>query len=475
LADLDQASTRGRSFRARAYRRAVWSLDDLSPELIESPEEVLEVPGIGAGIARLYEEFRQSGNLAALETLSRRLPSGAAALSRLPRMTPPRLLALKAELGVESISDLGQAIVAGAAETLPGVGRQTTELWVRALGQRRPGTPIYTARAFAERLAQHVESKVLGSAVELNGAVAHLEDWVDEIDLRIAGGTGVLEFFEQSALTTAYERVKDGVRLETLGGSVSATIVRSRAKATRSAGAVLLEAVKGDLHTHSDWSPDGRQSLSDLVASAVARGYEYVGVTDHAVGLRFGGLDAERLRAQRVELDKIRGEFPDIAVLHGIELNIDRDGEVDFDTDLLAWLDFTVAGFHSLLSLGADEQTARALKAVANPEVDIIAHLTGRRIGIRPPIELDLPVVLRAAAANGTVLEVNGHLDRLDLSVELIEMAVDYGVLFVANSDAHRPAELANIENACVLLERAGVGPASVVNTWSLGALKTRL
>jgi DNA polymerase (family 10) len=134
-----------------------------------------------------------------------------------------------------------------------------------------------------------------------------------------------------------------------------------------------------------------------------------------------------------------------------------------------------VAGFHSFLSLGADDQTARALKAVANPQVDIIAHLTGRRIGIRPPIELDLPVVLRAAAANETILEVNGHLDRLDLSVELIEMAVDYGVLFVANSDAHRPDELANVENACVLLERAGVGPASVVNTWSLGALKTRL
>jgi histidinol phosphatase-like PHP family hydrolase len=433
------------------------------------------VPGIGTGIARLYEEFRKSGTLAALETLSRRLPSDASALSRLPRMTPPRLQALRAELGVESVSDLDQAIVAGAAETLPGVGRQTTELWARALAQRSPGIPIYTARAFAVRLAQHVEQKVSGSTVELHGAVARLEDWVDEIDLLIIGGTAVREFLEQSSLTTAFEKVRSGIRLETLGGPVSARIVRTGAKARVPEGAVMPAALKGDLHTHSNWSPDGRQSLSELVAAAVARGYEYIGVTDHAAGLRFGGLDPERLRAQRVELEKVRDEFPDITVLHGIELNIDRDGEVDFDTDLLAWLDFTVAGFHSFLSLGPDEQTARALRAVANPQVDIIAHLTGRRIGIRPPIELDLPLVLRAAAANGTVLEVNGHLDRLDLSFELIEMAVGYGVLFVANSDAHRPAELANVENACVLLERARVDPASVVNTWSLEALKTRL
>ena len=475
MADLDQASTRGRSFRARAYRRAVWSLDDLSPELVESPEEVLEVPGIGTGIARLYQEFRTTGNLGALRMLSDRLPSGAPALSRLPRMSASRLRSLKAELGVESVSDLGRAIATGAVEALPGVGRQTAELWLRALAQRRPGSPICTARAFAAQLAQLVESKVLGSAVELEGAVARLEDWVAEIDLGIAGGTGAIEFLQQSALTIAFETTGDAVRLETLGGPVAVRLRSTRATASGPVGAVLRNAIRGDLHTHSSWSPDGRQSLSDLVAAAVARGYEYVGVTDHAVGLRFGGLDAARLRAQRMELEKVRDEFPDIAVLHGIELNIDRDGEVDFDTDLLAWLDFTVAGFHSFLGLGADEQTARALKAISNPQVDIIAHLTGRRIGIRSPIDLDLAVVLGAAAAHGTVLEVNGHLDRLDLSFELIEMAVGYGVLFVANSDAHRSAELANVENACVLLERARVSATSVVNTWSLEALKTKL
>jgi histidinol phosphatase-like PHP family hydrolase len=390
-------------------------------------------------------------------------------------MSASRLRSLKTELGVESVSDLGQAIATGVVETLPGVGRQTTELWLRALAQRSPGSPIYTARAFAIRLAQHVESRVLGSAVELEGAVARLDDWVAEIELRIVGGTGAIEFLEQSALTTAFEPVSNGVRLETLGGTVSARIRNPRATASVPVGAVLRGAIKGDLHTHSDWSPDGRQSLSDLVAAAVTRGYEYIGITDHAVGLRFGGLDAARLRAQRAELEKVRKEFPDIVVLHGIELNIDRDGEVDFDTDLLAWLDFTVAGFHSFLGLGAEEQTARALKAISNPQVDIIAHLTGRRIGIRSPINLDLPVVLGAAAAHGTMLEVNGHLDRLDLSFELIEMAVGYGVLFVANSDAHRSAELANLENACVLLERARVNATSVVNTWSLEALKTRL
>jgi DNA polymerase (family 10) len=142
---------------------------------------------------------------------------------------------------------------------------------------------------------------------------------------------------------------------------------------------------------------------------------------------------------------------------------------------VLSWLDYTVAGLHSFLSLEQDEQTARVLAAIDNPEVDIIAHLTGRRIGIRPPIDVDLPAVFTAAADRGTILEVNGHLDRLDLSADLIKSAVGQGIEFVADSDSHRAAEFGNVENACVLLQRAGVSAESVVNTWSLQALRTRL
>ena len=458
MADLEQASSRGRSFRARAYRRAIWSLDDLSPELRESPEEILAVSGIGAGILGLLAEFRANGDLEGVVAREQRLPLQAWALSRLPRMTPRRLQALKADLEVETVADLRRKILQGEAQALPGVGPQTAAYWLRSIDEQREGLPIYLAVGFAQQLSAHIEKHVPGSRVGVTGAVARLEEWIQEIELEVTG-TGVDEFLATSAAAAA---LPVPVRITT--GTLELP-----------AGVIVPGDLRGDLHVHSDWSPDGRQSLPQLVAGAISRGYEYIGVTDHAIGLRFGGLDAERLRAQRVELDRVRADYPEIAILHGSELNIARDGMVDFDHDLLSWLDYTVAGIHSFLSIGRDEQTARVLAAIANPEVDIIAHLTGRRIGIRPPIDLDLSAIFAAAADRGTILEVNGHLDRLDVSADLIKGASAQGVQFVADSDAHRSTELANVENACVLLQRASVTPESVVNTWSLEALRRRL
>jgi DNA polymerase (family 10) len=459
LADLEQANTRGRSFRARAYRRAVWSLDHLSPELRELSNEILAVPGIGAAIAGLIAEFRANGDLGAVSAREQRLPHQAWALSRLPRMTPNRLHALKSDLDVETTADLRRAIVAGNAQALPGVGPQTAAYWLRTIDEQREGLPIYLAVGLAEQLVSHIAAHVPGSRVRVTGAIARLDEWIEEIELAVNGANEVSEFLVSSAAVAALP--------------IPVRITKDPPQVP--AGLVLPGELRGDLHVHSDWSPDGRQSLRQIVAVAVSRGYEYVGVTDHAVGLRFGGLDAERLRAQRAEIDRVRQEHPEISILHGAELNISRDGTVDFDQEVLSWLDYTVAGLHSFLSLEQDEQTARVLAAIDNPEVDIIAHLTGRRIGIRPPIDVDLPAVFTAAADRGTILEVNGHLDRLDLSADLIKSAVGHGIEFVADSDSHRAAEFGNVENACVLLQRAGVSAESVVNTWSLEALRTRL
>ncbi|HJR87985.1 MAG TPA: PHP domain-containing protein [Acidimicrobiia bacterium] len=459
LADLEQANSRGRSFRARAYRRAVWSLDQLSPELRESSEEMLAVPGIGAAIAGLIAEFRANGDLATVTAREQRLPHQAWALSRLPRMTPNRLHALKANLKVETIADLRRAIIQGEAQAVPGVGPQTAAYWLRTIDEQRDGLPIYLAVGLAQQLVSHIEEHLPGARARVAGAVARLDEWIEEIELAASGGIEVSEFLMSSAAVAALP-----VRVKVTNDSPQMP-----------AGLVRPEELRGDLHVHSDWSPDGRQSLAQVVSIAASRGYEYIGITDHAVGLRFGGLDAERLQAQRAEIDRLQAEHPEISILHGAELNIARDGTVDFDQELLSWLDYTVAGLHSFLSLERDEQTVRVLAAIANPEIDIIAHLTGRRIGIRPPIDVDLSAIFTAAADRETILEVNGHLDRLDLSADLIKIASEHGIEFVADSDSHRPAEFANVGNACVLLQRAGVTSESVVNTWSLEALRTRL
>jgi DNA polymerase (family 10) len=232
-----------------------------------------------------------------------------------------------------------------------------------------------------------------------------------------------------------------------------------------------VEHLRGDLHLHSDWSPDGHQTIEELVHAARSKGLGYIAITDHAKGLRFGGLDEERIERQREAIEWIQPQYPDIKILHGSELNIDRNGEVDFDESVLERLDFTIAAVHSHFALGETEQTRRMLTAISNPRINVIAHLTGRRIGIRPPIDLDLEQVLAAAAEHGTALEVNGHLDRMDISADLVARARELGALFAADSDAHRPFELSNVAHSVGILQRGRVSHPEVINTWRLDDL----
>jgi DNA polymerase (family 10) len=205
--------------------------------------------------------------------------------------------------------------------------------------------------------------------------------------------------------------------------------------------------------------------LADVLAAAVNLGYEYVLITDHTSGLRFGGLDERELLMQRAEIDVARERFPDLVVLHGAELNIDRDGALDIDDESLALLDLAVAGLHSHFDLGREEQTSRVLNALRHPAVRVLAHPTGRRIGIRPRVDLDIDAVIAGAVDSGVALEVNGHRDRLDLSADLAAAAVAAGALLAANSDAHRIGELVNVANAVGTMQKAGVTATSVLNS----------
>jgi histidinol phosphatase-like PHP family hydrolase len=361
---------------------------------------------------------------------------------------------------VETVEDLQDAIDLGRLQQLIGVGPKTAQYWLRAIGEQREGVPIYRALDYANELIALLGRTLPEVNVEVAGALRRLDEWIVEIELAASDLDSVRSFLADSAAVAALP--------------VPVTVTGPKPRDERP-GVVAMADLRGDLHCHSDWSPDGRQTLSQLVRAAADRGYEYVGITDHAIGLRFGGLDADRVNAQRAEIVHLRAEHPSIKILHGMELNIDRDGSVDFEEELLEWLDYTVAGAHSLLNLGRNEQTTRMLRAVSNPQVDIIAHLTGRRIGIRPAIELDLAAIFSAAREHGTALEVNGHLDRLDLSAELIGAARKEGVLFAANSDAHRVSELSNAGNAVTLLQRGGAPPAAVINCLDLESLRRKL
>ncbi len=167
---------------------------------------------------------------------------------------------------------------------------------------------------------------------------------------------------------------------------------------------VLTETdLKGDLHTHTNLT-DGLASLEEMVGRAAELGYRYFAITDHAPNLYMQRMTDDKILAQRERVAKLQAKYPKMTLLHGTELNIDPDGNVDWEEDFLAGFDLTVASVHSHFNQSRDEMTARVLRAIENPYVDIIGHLTTRQIGKRPPVDIDLEAVFEAAGRTGTAL-----------------------------------------------------------------------
>lgn len=234
---------------------------------------------------------------------------------------------------------------------------------------------------------------------------------------------------------------------------------------------VELDQVRGDLHTHTN-ETDGSAPAREMAAAAAQRGYEYYGISDHSEGLRITrGMTGARQRAQRKELDRLQAEFPKMKLLQGSELEIRKDGSLDMTKADRERLDYVIGAVHSAFALDRKEQTARVLRAVEGG-IDILAHPTGRQIGTREPIELDLERVAHKAKERDVLLEIDGTPLRLDLSGESIHAAADRGAHFVASSDAHAVPQLDYIRYAVVQARRGWLAPSRVANAQPLGTLE---
>ncbi len=224
--------------------------------------------------------------------------------------------------------------------------------------------------------------------------------------------------------------------------------------------------IRGDLHVHTDWS-DGKATLERMVEAARARGYEYMSVTDHSPAVGFGmGLDAGRLHAQIERVRELAATLePDFTLLVGAEVDILRDGSLDYSDELLAQLDVVVASVHASHRLSAADQTKRVCAALENPHVDVLGHPTGRLIGRRRPNPLDIEAVVAKAVQTGTALEVSSQPHRLDLSDVNVRLAVEAGAMLAIDTDAHSVAAIDYLPFGVMNARRGWTGPASVVNT----------
>jgi DNA polymerase (family 10) len=222
--------------------------------------------------------------------------------------------------------------------------------------------------------------------------------------------------------------------------------------------------IKGDLHIHSDWD-GGADSIKDIARAAQKMGYRYAGIADHTKFLKIeNGLDEKELERRNKEIDKLNQRLKGFRVLKGAETNILKDGSIDIRDDSLRKLDFVIAGVHSNFKMSKEEMTERIIKAIKNPNVDIISHPTGRILKRRDEYEIDFDKILRAAKEFKVALEINSYPERLDLKDQNIRRAKEAGVKMVINTDSHSIGHLGYMEFGIAQARRGWAEKEDILN-----------
>ncbi|MFN8077642.1 MAG: PHP domain-containing protein [Kineosporiaceae bacterium] len=331
-----------------------------------------------------------------------------------------------------------------------------------------PRDPVADLRRIAFLLERGLQSTYRVKAFRAAGAALALLT-PDEIAAHSEAGT--LTTLAGVGDTTA------AVITQSLAGEVPEYLAAAEAShggPLTEGGAQLRAALRGDCHSHSDWS-DGGSPIPEMAVTAAELGHEYLVLTDHSPRLKVAnGLSPARLRRQLDVLGHLAGPLAPFRLLSGIEVDILDDGALDQEPELLERLDVVVASVHSKLAMESAAMTRRMLAAVADPHTDVLGHCTGRMVSDRnsrsgkgrPESSFDADAVFAACAEAGVAVEINSRPERRDPPTRLIRKAVDAGCLFSIDTDAHAPGQLDWQVYGCERAEACGVPPERVVTTW---------
>jgi DNA polymerase (family 10) len=238
---------------------------------------------------------------------------------------------------------------------------------------------------------------------------------------------------------------------------------------------VSLEDIRGTFHVHTTYS-DGRNTVAEMLGAARERGYEYVGISDHSKSAYYaGGLNEERLKEQQAEIALESKRVKPMRVFRGTEADILVDGSIDYDASTLSTFDFVIASVHSRFAMPKDEMTERIVRALQNPYVTFLGHLTGRLLLSRDGYTMEFDRVFEEAGRRGVMIEINGNPNRLDIDWRLIGRALDRGVLFSIHPDAHSTREYNAMMTGTWVARKAGLSPKEIFNTLPADAVAAHL
>jgi DNA polymerase (family 10) len=519
-------------FRVRAYRNAVRTINDLTQPLaamVETGEDLTELPGIGKDMASHIRELVEWGELSALEKLGEEVPRTLTDLIRLEGVGPKKAKRLWEELEVTSVDELEEALEADRVAGLEGFGKKSAEKMARSIQDFRKHQGRFLlsdADILVQPLIRYLEETPGVERIEVAGSYRRRRETVGDIDLlvlwegdpgelmqRFQAYPGVvrteaageaksrvhlrsglpvdlriipresygaaLHYFSGSKEHNVALRtlgVRRGLKIneygvfrevgsgggedERLGGEeerdvflsvdlpwISPLLRENRGEIEAAADDRLpellaLEDIRGDLQMHSTWS-DGANSLAEMAEACRNRGYQYMSITDHSQAVTVaGGLEPEAVRKQWEEIDEVRERVEGIHLFRSLEVDILKDGSLDMPDEILEGLDLVLVSVHSFMNMPMGEMTDRVIRALEHPEVDILAHPTGRILNRREPFAMDVEAVLQAASSLDVAVELNAHPSRLDLHDRHLRRAKELGVKVVVSTDAHSVQDL---------------------------------
>jgi DNA polymerase (family 10) len=512
-------------FKARAFEKAARAVENLDEDLEEliARGAILSVSGIGKATGAVVEEVVRTGTSEYLEELRGQYPPGIFELLRVPKLGLKKIGQLYSELGIASLDELEEAIEDGRLAKLKGFGPKTAEQILQGIGFARMRESQFLlpvgleiAESLRERLAEIDDVE----EAEVSGSIRRRLEVIRNVNLVVVTKKPavVAEKLEGlvSDLTAIDERTYKGqargemdvifhlaapaefgsTLLRTTGSAelveAFGTIPKAadEADAFKKAGYTYLEPerresaddlklkkrtklvdvkdLRGTFHVHTTYS-DGRNSVQEMLGAAHQRGWEYVGISDHSVVAYYaGGLTEERLKAQHADIARHEKDVAPMRVFRGTEADILPDGTMDYGKKILSKFDFVVASVHSQFKMEEEQMTERILRAMDDPHVTFLGHLTGRKLLSRPGYKVDHERIFDKAVETGVIVEINGNPNRLDVDWRWLRKAADRGVMFSIHPDAHSVGEYNAVITGTWVARKGGLSPKQIFNTKSV-------
>jgi DNA polymerase (family X) len=526
----------GNPYRSKAYLRAAESLAALAEPLerIVAEGRLREIPGIGEAIADIVTKLHKAGTHPSLERMRGEIPEGLLEMLSVPGLRPDKVLRLYKRLGIANLAELEAAARQDRIKGVKGLGAalqrkvlQGLEMRTAALGGRhmhRAAELVAAAEKNLQRalpdiqrivpagdfrrgcelmcdLSLVVENAKLQDGPQLlktNELSVYLTD-PEHLGISLLLATGSDAHLQQLRALAESQGLSLGERGLQHGDKIVAAKTEAGihqalglqyiepelregrgeialAREGRIPTLVELADIRGILHAHTDQS-DGANTLDEMAQAARQRGYEYFGVADHSKSAHYaGGLSLEQIQQQHAAIDHLNAGFDEgFRIFKGIESDILADGSLDYPEDVLRQFDFIVASIHGQFRLDRKMQTERLLRAVANPFVTILGHMTGRQLLRRPGYDVDVEKVLKACADHGVAVEINANPWRLDLDWRWHQPALEFGCVFSINPDAHSIVELDLMRWGLAMARKGGISADRVLNALDLRSFSQSL